>query len=250
LLDSGVDELARQAELVALLRQSEITLELLKRLEAIADPTPSLAIIRCQAFRSLRLTESGMRLLQKCNPPTPCDDESRRLYVRIQGEIALCTSKCNYDKAFELFAGAIRSSRDLLGPTHKTTTLLLLDYADFLEDSWHFSGALDVLCALKLDSEDLSQSLREHILQEVKRLRHRRAKNRRRERPMPVGHSLIEDDKENMHQSEPHSPCKKRKFENDKEIMHQSEPHSPSKERRLCGEPEHESREGDATRVD
>jgi hypothetical protein len=138
-------------------------------------------------------------------------------------------SKCHYERSFELFAGAIRSSRDLLGPADKTTVQLHLTYANVLENSWRFSGALDVLRALKLDSEDMSPSLREHIIQEVKQLRHRRAKNRRHERPMPAGHSLIEDDKENMHQNEPRSP---------------------SKERRLCGEPEHESREGDATRED
>jgi hypothetical protein len=170
-----------------------------------------------------------MRLLQKCNLPIPCDDESRRLNVRIQDEIALCMSKCHYEKSFELFAGAIRSSRDLLGPADKTTVQLHLTYANVLENSWRFSGALNVLRALKLDSEDMSPSLREHIILEVKQLRHRRAKNRRHERPMPAGHSIIEDDKENMHQSEPRSP---------------------SKERRLCGKPEHESREGDATRED
>ena len=212
LLDSGVDELPRQAELAELLRHSETSPELLEKLEKITDPAPSLALERCRAFRCEGRVRTGMRLLQQSNLPVPCDDESRRLNVQIQGEIALCVSHFDDGKACELFAGAVRSSIDLLGPTDKVTIQLRVTYATFLERSSRYSGALDVLFALKVDSKDLLHPWRECVRQMEERLRDKRAKKRSRERPMPAEHSLIEDGKENMHQSEPHSPSKKRKL--------------------------------------
>lgn len=89
---------------------------------------------------------------------------------------------------------------------------LRVTYATFLESSSRYSGALDVLFALKVDCKDLLHPWRECVIQMEERLRDKRAKKRSRERPMPAEHSLIEDDKENMHQSEPHSPSKKRKL--------------------------------------
>ena len=153
-----------------------------------------------------------MRLLQKSNPPIPCDDESGRLNVQIQGEIALCESYFDDGKACELFAGAVRSSIDLLGSTDEVTMQLRVTYATFLESSSRYSGALDVLFALKVDSKDLLHPWRERVMQTEERLRAKRTKKRSRERPMPAEHSLIGDDKENRHQSEPHNPSKKRKL--------------------------------------
>ncbi|KAI4133765.1 MAG: hypothetical protein LQ347_002092 [Umbilicaria vellea] len=212
LLDSGVDGLSRQAELAELLHHSKTSLELLEKLEKITDPTPSLALERCRAFRREGQLRTGMRLLQKSNLPIPCDDESRRLNVQIQGEIALCESHFDDGKACELFIGAVRSSIDLLGSTDEVTMQLRVTYATFLESSSRYSGALDVLFALKVDSKDLLHPWRECVIQMEERLRDKRAKKRSRERPMPAEHSLIEDDKENMRQSEPHSSSKKRKL--------------------------------------
>ena len=215
LLDSGVDGLLRQAELAELLHHSKTSPELLEKLEKITDPTPSLALERCRAFRREGRLCSGMRLLQKSNLPIPCDDESRRLNVQIHGEIALCESYFDDGKACELFAGAVRSSIDLLGPTDEVTMQLRVTYATFLESSSRYSGALDVLSALKVDSKDLLHPWRDHVVQMEKRLRDKRAKKRSRERPMLTEHSLIEDDKENIHQSEPHNSSKKRKLTRD-----------------------------------
>ncbi|KAI0097684.1 hypothetical protein GGR51DRAFT_540313 [Nemania sp. FL0031] len=212
LLDSGVDGLPRQVELADLLQHSKSSRELLEKLERITDPLPSLALGICQAFRRERRPSSGMRLLQKSNPPIPCDDETWRLNVRIQGEIALCQSYSDEGKAYELYRGAIRSSIDLLGSTDEDTIRLRVEYALFLENSRRYSGALDVLFALKTDCKDLLHPWREQIVQMEKQLRYKRAKKRSRERPMPEEHKLIEDDKENMRQSEPPSPSKKRKL--------------------------------------
>ena len=211
LLDSGVDGLPRQAELAELLAYSKTSPELLEKLEKITDPTPSLALERCRAFRREGQYRTGMRLLQKSNLPIPCDDKSRRLNVQIQGEIALCESNFDDRKACELFAGAIRSSIDLLGSTDKVTIQLRVTYATFLESCSRYSGALDVLFALKVDCKDLLHPWREHVMQMEERLRDKRVKKRSRERPMPAEHSPIEDDKEN----EPHSPSKKRKLTRD-----------------------------------
>lgn len=212
LLDSGVDGLPRQAELAELLYHSETSRELLEKLEKITDPTPSLALAICRAFRREGRLRAGMRLLQKPNSPIPHDDESRRLHVHIQGELALCESYFDDGKACKLFADAVRSSIDLLGRTDKATIQLRITYATILESSSRYSGALDVLAALKADSKDWSHRRTEVVMQMEERLRDKRTKKRSRERPMPAGHSLIEDDKENMHQSEPHSPSKKRKL--------------------------------------
>lgn len=208
LLDSGVDELPRQIELAELLRQSKTSSELLKRLEKITDPTSFLALEMCRAFRREGRFRTGLRLLQQSNLPIPCDDQSRRLYVKIQGELALCESNLSDVKACYLFADAIRSSIDLLGRTDKTTLQFRFDFATFLESSSRYSGALDELVALKADSKDLSHSWREFIIQMEKRLRDKRIKKRRRERLMPAEQTLTEDDKENILQSEPHSPPK------------------------------------------
>ncbi|KAJ8133061.1 hypothetical protein O1611_g559 [Lasiodiplodia mahajangana] len=212
LLDSGVDGLPRQLELADLLQHSKSSPELLKKLEKIADPPPSLALGICRAFRRGGRPDSGMCWLQKPNLPIPCDDETRRLNVRIQGEIALCQSYSNDEKACRLYADAVRSSIDLLGSTDELTIGLRVEYASFLESSWRYSGALDVLRALKLDCKDLLHPWKERIPQMEKQLRYKRVKKRWFERPMPEEHRLIEDDKENMRQSEPCSPSKKRKL--------------------------------------
>ncbi|KAI1158517.1 hypothetical protein F5B18DRAFT_84663 [Nemania serpens] len=212
LLDSGVDELPRQAELAELLRYSMTSPELLEKLEGIVDPIPSLALERCRAFRREGRIRAGMRLLQKSNLPIPCDDENRRLNVQIQGEIALCESNFDDGKACGLFAAAVRSSIDLLGSIDKVTIQLRVNFATFLESSSRYSGALDVLSALKTDSEDLLHPWRERVTQMEERLRDKRAKKRSRERPMPAEHSLVVDDKENIPLTELHGPSKKRKL--------------------------------------
>lgn len=84
LLDSGVDGLPRQAELAELLHHSKTSLELLQKLKKITDPTPSLALEMCRAFRREGQLRTGMRLLQKSNLPIPRDDESRRLMSRFK----------------------------------------------------------------------------------------------------------------------------------------------------------------------
>ena len=211
LLDSGVDDLPHQTELAELLHHSKTSSELLNKLEKITDPTPSLALEMCRSFRFEGRLRSGMRLLQSSNHPRPCDDHSRRLIVQIQGELALCESHFDDEKACYLFADAVRSSIDLLGRTDEDTIGLRVTFAKFLERSSRYSGALGVLDALKVDSKDLLHPWRELVMQMQERVRNKRAKKRRRERPMPAEHSLIEDDKENMQQSESHSPSKKRK---------------------------------------
>lgn len=66
--------------------------------------------------------------------------------------------------------------------------------------------------ALKVDSKDFLHPWTEIVAQMEGRLRDKKVKKRRRERPMPAAHNLIEDDDENVHQSDPHSPSKKRKL--------------------------------------
>lgn len=212
LLDSGVDGLPRQAELVKLLRCSKITSELLAKLEKITDPMPSLALEMCRAFRRQGRNHAGMRLLRESHLPTPVDDESRRLIVEIQGEIALCESDYDDIKACGLFADAIRSSIDLLGSADKVTVQLRVNCALFLESSFRYSGALDVLSALKAESGDSLHPWKEYLTQTEERLRYKRIKKRRYEKPMPGERSLVEEDEENTHRSEPHGPSKKRKL--------------------------------------
>ncbi|KAI1125839.1 hypothetical protein F5Y10DRAFT_246236 [Nemania abortiva] len=165
LLDSGVEGLSHQAELAELLHYSGTSPGLLDKLRKITDPTPSLALEICRAFRREGEPYTGMCLLRKSNLPIPCDDESRRLNVRIQGEIALCESNYDDGKACQLFAGAIRSSIDLLGSTDIVTIQLRVTYATFLERSFRYSGALDVLFSLKVDSKDLLHPWRECVIQ-------------------------------------------------------------------------------------
>ena len=212
LLDSGVDYLARQAELVELLHHSKTSPELLKKLEKITDPTPSLALEMCRAFRREGRVRPGMRLLQELNPLTLYDDQSRRLYVQIQGELSLCESHLTDVKACIMFKDVVRSSEDLLGRTDKDTIQLRITYAMFLESSFRYSGALDVLTALKFDCKDSLHPWTERVMQMEERLLVKRVKKRGRERPMPAEQTLAEDDKENIPQSEPHSPSKKRKL--------------------------------------
>ncbi|KAI0877237.1 hypothetical protein GGS24DRAFT_448585 [Hypoxylon argillaceum] len=212
LLDSGVDGLPHQVELAELLSFSDTSAELIEKLEKIRDPIPSLALKMCQAFRCEGRHEIGMRLLQKSNLPIPCDDESRRLNVKIQAEIARCVARFDHIKACRLFAGAVRSSIDLLGSTDEVTIYHRVTYVEFLEDCSWYSSALDVLFVLKADCKDLLHPWREHTMEMEKRLRYKRIKKRHRERPMPEELRLIEDDKENIRQSEPCTPSKKQKL--------------------------------------
>lgn len=212
LLDSGVDGLPHQAELAELLHQSKTSPELLKKLKKITDPTPSLALEMCRAFRLEGNLSTGMRLLRELDPLTPCDDQSRRLYVKIQGELALCESHNNFEKAYKLYTDAVRSSIHLLGRTDEDTIRLRVTFAGFLERFLRYSGALDVLAALKVDSKDLLHPWGNLVVQMEERLRYERVKKRHRERPMPAEQTLTEDDKENIPQSEPYSPSKKRKL--------------------------------------
>lgn len=212
MLDSGVKGLPRQTELAELLHRSKTSSELLEQLEKIPDPTPGLALEICRAFRREGRLHEGQRMLQKSNLLMPSDDESRRLYVQIQGELALCGSHFDDEKAYYSFADAVRSSIDLLGRTDEDTIDLRITYATFLERSSRYSGALAVLMALKVDSKDFLHPWTEIVGQMEERLRDKKVKKRRRERPMPAAHNLIEDDNENVHQSDPHGPSKKRKL--------------------------------------
>lgn len=99
LLDSGVKGLPRQTELAELLHQSKTSSELLEQLVKIPAPTPGLALEICRAFRREGRLYEGQRMLQKSNLLMPSDDESRCLYVQIQGELALCGSQFDDEKA-------------------------------------------------------------------------------------------------------------------------------------------------------
>ena len=211
-LDSGVDGLPRQQELAKLLRRSKATPELVKKLEQIPNPEPCLAVEMCQVFRRERRFDEGKRLLQELNPLIPCDDQSRRLYVHVQSELALCEWELNNLKGYTMFKDVVRCSMELLGRTDEYTIQLRVTFAENLEWSSHYSGALDVLVALKADSKDLLHPWSELVMQMEKRLRDNIVKKRRRDRPMPVEQTLIEDNKENIPQSEPHSLSKKRKL--------------------------------------
>ncbi|KAI1189016.1 hypothetical protein F5B17DRAFT_393204 [Nemania serpens] len=234
LLDSGVDGPPRQAELAELLRPSASSLELVRKLEKITDPIPSLALEISRAYGEQGWNHAAKILLQKTNLPIPCDVKSRRLIVNFQCEIARCESYINGDKACGLFTRAIRSSIDLLGPTHIATAQVRVHYMHFLERTSRYSGALDVLSALKADSEDLLRLQKERFMQMEARLRWKKAKRRHRERPMPVELSLVEDDKEHRERPTPVEPSL---AEDDKENVHQSELHSPSRKRKFCEEP-------------
>ena len=212
LLDSGVDELERQKELAELLNQSDSSLELMKKLRQIPDPIPCLALEICRVFREGGRYSEGQRLLQKSNLPTPCDDQSRRLCVQIQSEIAVCESYLDDSKACPMFADAIRSSIDLLGRTDEDTIQLRVDFAEFLDRSSRYSGALDILSALKDDTKDLLHPWRNRVIQMEEQLRYQKTRKWPRERPMPAEQTMIEGDKENVHQNEPRSPSKKRKL--------------------------------------
>ena len=148
----------------------------------------------CRAFRRDGRSQRGARLLQQTTLPIPCGDQSRRLYVHIQCELALCESNFDDVKACDLFEAAVRSSINLLGRTDKTTIQLRLDFATFLESSSRYSGALNVLLALRVESKDSLHPWREFITQMEERLRYKKVKKRRRERPMLAEQNLTEDD--------------------------------------------------------
>lgn len=211
-LDSGVDGPLRQEELSELLHWSKTSPELLRKLEKITNPTPSLALEMCRAFRREGQPSTGMRLLQQSSLPVACDDKSSRLCVQTQGELALCESNCDDDKACDLFEGAVLSSIKLLGRTDMETIRLRVTFAEFLESSSRYTGALDVLSTLTVDCEGLLHPWTEVVKQMEERLRIKRVKKRRRERPMPTKQTLTEDNKENVPQSGPHSQSKKRKL--------------------------------------
>lgn len=212
LLDSGVNNPPRQAELAELLHYSETSPELLEKLEEITDPTPSLALEMCRAFRCQGLVRDGMRFLQELNPLVPCDDQSRRLYVQIKSELARCETRLTVEKACIMYKDAVQSSKDLLGQTDNDTIQLQITYAMFLETSLRYSGALDILTALKVDCKDSLHPWTDCVKQMEERLRIKRVKYRRRERLMPALQALTEDNKENISQSKPLSPPKKRKL--------------------------------------
>ena len=115
-------------------------------------------------------------------------------------------------KACIMYKDAAQSSIDLLGRGDKYTIRLQMDYATYLEESSRYSGALDVIAALKLNSKDSLGLWRDRILQSEGRLRYRRATQRHRERSMPVEQASIEDNKENVPESEQNSTLKKRKL--------------------------------------
>ncbi|MCJ1309553.1 hypothetical protein MMC25_003213, partial [Agyrium rufum] len=211
-LDSGVVELPRQEELAKLLHQSETSSELLEKLRKIPDPIPCLALEICRAFRYEGRHREGRDLLQKLNLPIPCNDHSRRLYVQLKREFALCEIRIDPENACRMFANTIRSGIDLLGRTNEDIIQLRLNFAEFLETSSRYSGAVDVVSGLKINTKDLAHIWWKRLGLIDKRLRYQGTKKRRFERPMPAEQTLIEDDKENMHQSKPHSPCKKRKL--------------------------------------
>ena len=230
LLDLGVDDLPRQAELAELLRKSATSSELLEKLQKIIDPTASLALQICRAFRQEGRHRCGMELLQKADLPIPCDDESRRLYVNMQREIAICESYVDDTKACQLYADALRSSIDLLGRAKTYTINLRILFVTFLERSSRYSGALDVLEALDVEALNVEapdvgrkDRLRQWKVHVEERLRVKRVKKRRHERPMPAEQTLIEDDKENMHQSELYSSSKKQKLMQEASTQKQGE---------------------------
>lgn len=212
LIDSGVDRLPRQTELAELLRQSKTSTELLRKLEEISDPTPFLALEIGRAFRREGRPLAGKRLLQNFGIPIPCDDESRRLHIRIRGELALCESFLDGPKACNLFPDVLRSSIDMLGRTDEDTLQLHIMYAMVLERYSRYSSALDILAALNMDRAESLHPWTKLVLRMEERLRDKSAKRSSCVRPTRAKRCLTEDDKENIYRSESDGASKKPKL--------------------------------------
>ena len=166
----------------------------------------------CRAFRLKGRYSEGRRLLQNYDLPIPRDDQSRCLNVQFQRELALCESYLDDCKACPMFADAVRSIIDLLGKIDNDTIQVRVNFAEFLGRSSRYSGALAVLLALNVDTKGVSHPWRVCVKQMEEGLNDKRVKKRKRERPMPAEQTLTEDDKENIHESGPHSSFKKRRL--------------------------------------
>ncbi|KIW76976.1 hypothetical protein Z517_09420 [Fonsecaea pedrosoi CBS 271.37] len=210
LLNRGVDDLKSQTELAVLLRESDTSSELVEKLETIRSPIPSLVLEMCRACRRQGQDERGRRLLKKCRPAAPRDEQTKRLYVELKAEYAKCDRFGDLTKVSNAYADAISASVNLIGRTDELTINLRLDFASFLERRERVPDALKEVEALKVDYNDLSEVYRAMITKREARLRDSGAEKRKHEETMPAEETSKEDDKENNVQSETHSPPSKK----------------------------------------
>ncbi|OAL29733.1 hypothetical protein AYO20_09117 [Fonsecaea nubica] len=212
LLQRGVNDLKSQTELAELLRESDTSSDLLDRLETIRSPIPSLVLEMCRACRREGRFARGWCLLEKCCPPAPRDEQTKRLYVELKAECAKCEPYHgrSVGKISNAYADAISASVNLLGRTDELTIKLRVDFASFLERADRVPDALKEIEALKADYNDLSEVYRAGITKREARLRGIEAEKRKHEETMPAEETSKEDDKENSVQSETHSPPSKK----------------------------------------
>ena len=245
-LNSDLTELSRQEELAEILDQSKTSRELLDKLKEITAPTPRLALAICQAYRRGRRIGAGLRLLQNSDLPIPCDDQSRRLYVQLKHELAYCQTHVNRSKAWPMYADAVQSSIDLLGKTHKQTTRVRCGFAGELEVAFLYSGALDVLSALKADNKDFLDPWKQFVPQMEARILDKMAKQGKRKRP-----PWIEKDEENIRcllRGQSKGSGNDPMTEEDKENIPRGELHRLSKRRKLITCTQQQAERGEETK--